>query len=78
LSSRPMILIKFELLALASVCDEIADNIGARRPCAAWPLVKAVVKEAAKDRSHGSILVALAGVRFCSHSGLKLGIAPCP
>ena len=44
-------LVKTELLALASVCEEIADNIvrsfdGRGRPCAAW--AKAVMKEAAK------------------------------
>jgi hypothetical protein len=44
--------VKTELLALASVCEEIADNIedhltGGVRPCAAWPVVKAVMKEAA-------------------------------
>jgi hypothetical protein len=42
-------LVKIELRALASVCDEIADNIedGRGRPCAALPLVKAIMKEAA-------------------------------
>jgi hypothetical protein len=45
-------LVKTELLALALVCEEILDNIedhltGRGRPCAALPVVKAVMKEAA-------------------------------